>query len=286
MEQVKFFIKNRFNFFLLVLLAVLFLVFVFSFSGNRKLKKETVKTSLLNPGYVNELNFFELKSGDTILDFKKIGGLWFCGNLTEEGNFFAPCIPGKTEAFLKSLSEVKEYKKISGGKEFFSSYGLSEEDGFFFRYEASGNIYELCFGDKNFSETERYLKSENNENIYQSDLSLDKYLYTSSGQWTDPYLVTKAFGNFSYEDIQNKVPEDILELRHSGILFSKISENSSPDKILRIEMGDTSFFTLKFYKNPEDENSYQVHVAFENPLMKKHFEYSVKVSEWTYGKLK
>lgn len=286
MEQLKLFFRDKINLILSAVLFVLCLIFVFSFSGNRKSRKENIRTSLVNPRYVDEIDFFELKSGDSILDFKKQDGVWFCGNLTEDGNFFAPCIPGKAETFLKSLSDVKEYKKISGGKGNLSSYGISEEEGFFFRYEVSGNIFELCFGDKNFTETGRYLKSGNNENIFQTDISLDKYFYTSSGQWTDPYLISRAFGKYSFQDVQSKVPEDILELRHSGISFVAVPENSVPEKTLKVEMGDTSFYRFEFFENSESENSFLVSVTYENPLSKKLFEYSVKVSEWTYNKLK
>ena len=251
-----------------------------------------IEDFILNHQY-DEIRNFEIKMGDEILEFKcdffngSSEPLWFCGYYTETGNFFLPAKQDKIRSFLFELGRPRNLERIILNKNSADSFGLGDDYAFIFHFISGKGSNEIRFGDSNFSETGRYLKGGSDSSVYLTDKSFDRFLYTGLNQWCDPYLISRNLGTeYKASDFMNLRNPDLIELRHGGISFYKPEENEVPSKILNLEMGDTSNFKISCYKIPS-ENNYHVNVVYKNPLKSKSkdFEYSVKISEWTYSKL-
>lgn len=287
--------KNTINLSLFVILVFLLFVFLLSFIKNpdKKTKNEKVKTALVSGNITDEIRNFEIKRGDEILEFKcdffngSSEPLWFCGYYTETGNFFLPAKQDKIRSFLFELGRPRNLERIILNKNRADSFGLGDDYAFIFHFISGKGSNEIRFGDSNFSETGRYLKGGTDSSVYLTDKSFDRFLYTGLNQWCDPYLISRNLGTeYKASDFMNLRNPDLIELRHGGISFYKPEENEVPSKILNLEMGDTSNFKISCYKIPS-ENNYHVNVVYKNPIKSKSkdFEYSVKISEWTYNKL-
>lgn len=279
---------NKLNLILSIILFFLLTIFCFSFFNVPSNKKNIseLKTSLVNPKYQDMIYSFELRSGGEILDFYKSGDIWFCGIYTEDGSFFVPALSEKVRSFIFELCSIKKIQKmkiapssISGlvdDNSFSVTYGVEDKIGI------SNGLHEIKFGNLNFSETGRYLQNGNNSDVYLSDLSFEKFIYISPSQWYDPFILTRNTGaDYKAPDVMNSNIPNLWELRHGGISFYRPETLGNPEKTLKIEMGDTGFYILDFYRIP-DEKNFHLQVHYENPLKKTSLDYGILISEWTY----
>ncbi len=283
------FAKDRIN--ILLSGSVLFLLIIyllsFVFSDKEISKKTLVSTSLMNPKYMAETDYLELSAGEETLVIIRKNGIWFCGKSEGGNSFYVPCRSEKIEEFLSQLSSRKNLEKIMVKNNQLSDFGLDEENRFYVSYYADSRALGISFGDSDFSDSGRYVKSSENDDVYLADKSFDKFLYISLNQWSDPYLVSKNLGKeYKESDVMTSGFDGILELRHGGISTYIPDENSLPDKKIKLEMGDTSSFTFSFYKIPS-QNDFHVSVEYKNPFGKNmdSITYGVKISEWTYKKI-
>ena len=275
--------KDPLNNILLILIILLGTGLIPSFfSDHGKGRNQVIfKTCILNSSLREETDYFELKSGEQILDFQKKDGIWFCGYYTDDGSFF---IPAKNEKVIEFLSELSGYKSFTKIKGQVNDFSLNENDAFVIRILENGNLREIYFGESDFSGTGRYV-SIDGKNVMLTDKSFDRFLYVSEKQWSDPYLLSRCTETaYKENDVMNVQKSGILELRHGGISFFVPDTSSVPEKSFRIFMGDTSEYRLDFFP-VEEEGRYHVEVEYENSSGVKKLEYAVQVSEWTYKKL-
>ncbi|MCF0241188.1 MAG: DUF4340 domain-containing protein [Treponema sp.] len=272
-----------------------------------KQKKITVQSSLINKKYRNEINYFELSSGDTKLYFQKKENIWFCSSQNMPKNFI-PCKNDKITGFLDELVKIRSMKKILYKNNNLSVFGLSNENAFIIRYSTNGDtFFEILLGDKDFSGTSRYLMSGKNLTVYETKSDFDSFIYTGLEHWADPYLLSRNFGNkLSKENIQtvvfseaNNNPKirsnnsesslyfyDVYEMRHGGCINVNSSDLNKLSEFI-FEVGDTSSYLLEVYEIPQNENSLLVKISYDSgDIDKKAFSYEVKISKWTYNKLK
>lgn len=284
--KLKNFNYDKINLILVLIIFLLSVSFIFSLlnSGRKRKSSSSIKTSLVNPAYKNDIKAFEIRNGEEVLDFYKKGEIWYTGYYTDQGPFFITAKNDKVSDFISSLCSVKNYEKIIT-KNNKNEFGLSDEDSFIVTYSAGDNLYELRFGDRNFSDTGYYFMSGKNDSIYISDKSFESFLYAGITQWCDPYLLTRnTEKKYTDSDFMNLPVSDFTELRHGGLSYFIPSDNEPYEKILKIDLGDTSFFVLKFYKSSETEH--HVQVSYTNPLSQNSLiEYGVKISDWTFRKI-
>ncbi|MCF0126640.1 MAG: DUF4340 domain-containing protein [Clostridia bacterium] len=230
------------------------------------------------------INFIELKNGDEVLEFTKSKDLWFVKN--QFAKDYLPAQNEKINSFLSDLSLVKDYEKISSGNNLLKTdFGLSDENAFIMSYLTDDGKYEIKFGDSDFSHTSRYFMSGKNLQVYKCNSDFDKYLSVKFSEWADPYIISRNLGTvYSESDIMNYADGNILRLRHGGASYFDDSNVSVYDRLLKIEMGDTSCFILKMLRIPDEEN-YHIRVEYYYPFSEKKISYCVKVSETTYNRL-
>lgn len=298
---------NRKNLILvsIILILAVFYGLTFIVSG-KKNKGEEIQSSLINKKFNGHIKEFELSSGDTVLYFVLNNGFWFCTDGTSD---FIPCENKKISAFFDELMKVRKMKKINNGGKSFASYGFSEEGQFKIKYETDENqFYEIYFGDKDFSGSARYVMSGKNLNVYEINTAFDPFLYTGSSHWSDPFILSRNFeSDLSKIKIERILFTDYIlnksetisrsnneenfykltEYRHGGAL-KNLDVKGNLLSEMKIELGDTSLFNLSFYEIMDSENSFAVKVEYHFSENKNTpaLSYSVKISKWTYNKLK
>ena len=292
-------------------------LYVFSFIFQRSDKRKSLKSTLINPSYVNEIEYFELFDGDKEkLIFQKNGNVWEIHKNYENNIQKLPAESTKIKDFFKTASGVVNMYKISDTFTENNSFMILKPGYIQFKYTYKDKIYEIYFGAQDFSLSSRFVMSGKSTDIYEIPNFMDKYLTTSVQFWCDSSLISQnVFGKIQVSDIQKNYVifddkmhifsdlQKLLDLRHGGFISDyknlqneQINENSfqsrnenSEKKFeskmeIFLELGNKNQITLNLFQLKE--NSFvSVESVYENSVGEK-FVYNSQISLWTYNKIK
>ncbi len=307
-------IKNKY---LYIIIVILIFLYVFSFIFQRSDKRKSLKSTLINPSYVNEIEYFELFDGDKEkLIFQKNGNVWEIHKNYENNIQKLPAESTIINDFFKTASGVVNMYKISDTFTENNSFMILKPGYIQFKYTYKDKIYEIYFGVQDFSLSSRFVMSGKSTDIYEISNFMDKYLTTSVQFWCDSSLISQnVFGKIQVSDIQKNYVifddkmhifsdlQKLLDLRHGGFISDyknlqneQINENSfqsrnenSEKKFeskmeIFLELGNKNQITLNLFQLKE--NSFvSVESVYENSVGEK-FVYNSQISLWTYNKIK
>ena len=305
-------IKNKY---LYIIIVILIFLYVFSFIFQRSDKRKSLKSTLINPSYVNEIEYFELFDGDKEkLIFQKNGNVWEIHKNYEDNIQKLPAESTIIKDFFKTASGVVNMYKISDTFTEDNSFMILKPGYIQFKYTYKDKIYEIFFGAQDFSLSSRYVMSGKSTAIYEISNFLDNYLTTSVQFWCDSSLISQnVFGKIQVSDIQKNYVifddkmhifsdlQKLLDLRHGGFI-SNIQSNQdekNPENAYKnghqnkeyeskmtifLELGNKNQITLNLFQLKE--NSFvNVQSVYENSVGEK-FVYNSQISLWTYNKIK
>lgn len=305
-------IKNKY---LYIIIVILIFLYVFSFIFQRSDKRKSLKSTLINPSYVNEIEYFELFDGDKEkLIFQKNGNVWEIHKNYENNIQKLPAESTKIKDFFKTASGVVNMYKISDTFTENNSFMILKPGYIQVKYTYKDKIYEIYFGAQDFSLSSRYVMSGKSTDIYEIPNFMDKYLTTSVQFWCDSSLISQnVFGKIQVSDIQKNYVifddkmhifsdlQKLLDLRHGGFI-SNIQSNQdekNPENAYKnghqnkeyeskmtifLELGNKNQITLNLFQLKE--NSFvSVESVYENSVGEK-FVYNSQISLWTYNKIK
>lgn len=305
-------IKNKY---LYIIIVILIFLYVFSFIFQRSDKRKSLKSTLINPSYVNEIEYFELFDGDKEkLIFQKNGNVWEIHKNYENNIQKLPAESTIIKDFFKTASGVVNMYKISDTFTENNSFMILKPGYIQFKYTYKDKIYEIYFGAQDFSLSSRFVMSGKSTDIYEIPSFMDKYLTTSVQFWCDSSLISQnVFGKIQVSDIQKNYVifddkmhifsdlQKLLDLRHGGFI-SNIQSNQdekNPENAYKnghqnkeyeskmtifLELGNKNQITLNLFQLKE--NSFvSVESVYENSVGEK-FVYNSQISLWTYNKIK
>ena len=305
-------VKNKYLY--IIIVGLLFL-YIFSFIFQRSDKRKSLKSTLINPSYVNEIEYFELFDGDKEkLIFQKNGNVWEIHKNYENNIQKLPAESTIINDFFKTASGVVNMYKISDTFTEDNSFMILKPGYIQFKYTYKDKIYEIYFGAQDFSLSSRYVMSGKSTDIYEIPNFMDKYLTTSVQFWCDSSLISQnVFGKIQVSDIQKNYVifddkmhifsdlQKLLDLRHGGFISNiqsnqdeKNPENAYKNDHLNkeyeskmtifLELGNKNQITLNLFQLKE--NSFvSVESVYENSVGEK-FVYNSQISLWTYNKIK
>lgn len=307
-------IKNKY---LYIIIVILIFLYVFSFIFQRSDKRKSLKSTLINPSYVNEIEYFELFDGDKEkLIFQKNGNVWEIHKNYENNIQKLPAESTIINDFFKTASEVVNMYKISDTFTEDNSFMILKPGYIQFKYTCKDKIYEIYFGAQDFSLSSRFVMSGKSTDIYEISNFMDKYLTTSVQFWCDSSLISQnVFGKIKVSDIQKNYVifddkmyifsdlQKLLDLRHGGFISDyknlqneQINENSfqtqnenSEKKFeskmeIFLELGNKNQIHLNLVQI-KDNSFVQVESVYQNEVGEK-FVYNSQISLWTYNKIK
>ena len=297
------------------IIVILIFLYVFSFIFQRSDKRKSLKSTLINPSYVNEIEYFELFDGDKEkLIFQKNGNVWEIHKNYENNIQKLPAESTIIKDFFKTASGVVNMYKISDTFTENNSFMILKPGYIQFKYTYKDKIYEIYFGAQDFSLSSRFVMSGKSTDIYEISNFMDKYLTTSVQFWCDSSLISQnVFGKIQVSDIQKNYVifddkmhifsdlQKLLDLRHGGFI-SNIQSNQdeqNPENAYKnghqnkeyeskmtifLELGNKNQITLNLFQLKE--NSFvSVESVYENSVGEK-FVYNSQISLWTYNKIK
>ena len=307
-------IKNKY---LYIIIVILIFLYVFSFIFQRSDKRKSLKSTLINPSYVNEIDSFELFDGDQEkITFQKNGNVWEIHKNYENYIQKLPAESTIIKDFFKTASGVVNMYKISDTFTEDNSFMILKPGYIQFKYTYKDKIYEIYFGAQDFSLSSRFVMSGKSTDIYEIPNFMDKYLTTSVQFWCDSSLISQnVFGKIQVSDIQKNYVifddkmhifsdlQKLLDLRHGGFISDyknlqneQINENSFQSRnensekkfeskmTIFLELGNKNQITLNLFQLKE--NSFvSVESVYENSVGEK-FVYNSQISLWTYNKIK
>lgn len=305
-------IKNKY---LYIVIVILIFLYVFSFIFQRSDKRKSLKSTLINPSYVNEIEYFELFDGDKEkLIFQKNGNVWEIHKNYENSIQKLPAESTIIKDFFKTASGVVNMYKISDTFTEDNSFMILKPGYIQFKYTYKDKIYEIYFGAQDFSLSSRFVMSGKSTDIYEISNFMDKYLTTSVQFWCDSSLISQnVFGKIQVSDIQkNYIIYDekvhvisdlqkLLDLRHGGFI-SNIQSNQdeqNPENAYKnghqnkeyeskmtifLELGNKNQIHLNLVQI-KDNSFVQVESVYQNVVGEK-FVYNSQISLWTYNKIK
>ncbi|MCR4735707.1 MAG: DUF4340 domain-containing protein [Treponema sp.] len=297
--------SDKRSFILWISAGLLILLFFLSFlSVNKKDKREVLKTAYVNSKYENTIEKISISKEGKTLFLNKKNGIWFVAD--QDFLDFLPADQKKVESFIKELIKVRNLYKISDKIEENNSYGFDSASSFIIKYQTSSqNFPDLIFGNTDFSQVNRYFMTGKSASVYEADTQLDIYSSSSLAVWTEPYILSKAITSIQNEkDIQaievdfngqkkilnsqstdySSICAKFLELRHGGAYnpADDLFTDSNKEKLtLKIELGNKT--SVDFTLEPCSESSFKIHSLYKGSRL---IEYDVKVSLWTYNKIK
>ncbi|MCI6188229.1 MAG: hypothetical protein MR739_13850 [Spirochaetia bacterium] len=307
-------IKNKY---LYIIIVILIFLYVFSFIFQRSDKRKSLKSTLINPSYVNEIEYFELFDGDKEkLIFQKNGTVWEIHKNYENNIQKLPAESTIIKDFFKTASGVVNMYKISDTFTENNSFMILKPGYIQFKYTYKDKIYEIYFGAQDFSLSSRFVMSGKSTDIYEISNFMDKYLTTSVQFWCDSSLISQnVFGKIKVSDIQKNYVifddkmyifsdlQKLLDLRHGGFISDyknlqneQINENSfqtqnenSEKKFeskmeIFLELGNKNQIHLNLVQI-KDNSFVQVESVYQNEVGEK-FVYNSQISLWTYNKIK
>ncbi len=291
---------------LIGLTAFLAVLYILSFtkSCTSKDNREILKTSLVNQKYKNSISSFELEDSSGSLSIVNSGSFWTVS--TGTGSQSLPASTDRIQNLLENLISIRNLYKISDKITEKSTFGLTNGTEFHLRYYTEDIFHELIFGNQDFSLSSRYMMTEKNTQVYETDTSLDIFLTTSIQNWAEPYIISQTIlGKIAASDIQRAQVLDLttnhlssisdiqklLDLRHGGMpdnidsFFFQTEYPQNPETIITLELGNKNEIEVKIYKSKK-ENEYIVNVNYKIDSSSAFYTSTAKISSWTYNKIK
>ncbi|MCR4954638.1 MAG: hypothetical protein K6A43_11265 [Treponema sp.] len=298
----------------------LILAYILSFAFVQKTdKRKSFKTAYVNAKYKNEINKFKLTKNDESIFLTKQDGIWY---VQQNGkNDFIPASQERVQKFIAELIKVRNMYKITDSIQGQNSYIFTLDDAFCIKYQTSlENFPELLFGKMDFAQISRYFMTGKAATVYETDTAIDVFSSVSVQNWSEPYIVSRSLiGNLTAKDVQsvsvsygnqkkthNSSSENFydictkfLDLRHGGIFYEENAEGASSDELnvssnahstsdeplfINLEFGNKS--SAEFLIEQKGEGVYKVHCVYKFDRKKSQISYNVKISSWTYNKIK
>lgn len=305
--------KNKILFCVVFVLAALY-AFSFTKTVTSKDSRKTIKTSLVNPKYKNSINSIELSDSSGSIKLVNNGKFWTVSKDDEE-ELYKNCLPvskERIENLIDNLIKVRNMYKISDRISNSSSFGLTSGTEFHLLYNIDSGFHELIFGNQDFALSSRYLMTEKNTQVYETDCSLDNFLTTSIQNWAEPYIISRlVFEGISAKDVQLLIASGtkkddfnsksskfykkitnaqtfnvLFELRHGGIAVLSQEQKESVLSLV-FELGNKNSILLDIFDaNTPEETVYIVKSQYKNQSGITEFSSTVKISGWTYNKIK
>lgn len=279
-----------------VLLVLLFFSYLLPILGTIAQGNVQRKTALVNPKYANgvdEIRFYNPADSIYTLVLKKSDGYWFG---EEENNVF-PVDTKTIEAFISSLSKIRDLEIVSKDKSNWDKFALTKESGQVFAIDVcgAGNVYSSLYFGKMASYALYFrLASSETSFVYKMNNDIDSYLQVDMSFWTDPYLIPRYKISadvrsimFSSEENSKEADKKLLagneafdassslfELRR-GLVKKSDLESYTLDSKLSVKLEDEKEIVLHFYRN---DSIYIVQVDND--------KYLYEISSWTFDKIK
>lgn len=282
----------------LIILSLLYILSFFKHTDKRK----SVKTSFLNPKYLEEvyqINLFTLDE-DKALSLKKIDNIWFIEDKANNKSAYTGD-QKRIEKFLNELSKIRTIYHVTDNLTKNNNFGLMDKESFHIKYYTSNSNTDLIFGNLDFSDLYRFFMTGKNTKIYQVDNNIELYLTTNPQIWQDPFLISPAIINLKEDSIQgltvkrkdsykrlnanseefNNLKKNLMELRHGGTGEKQDFLSEEFDEIT-VELGDKNSIEIKIYAL---EDSFQFITTYNLFNKNKKYETQATISNWTYRKL-
>ena len=310
-EKTKNTIFNKTNKILLIILLVLTLTYILSFtkSCSSTDKREITKSALVNKKYKDKIHTFELQSEGHLLTLSKLDNNWYV--IPEENpNISLPANKSRIESFIDDLISVNEMYKLGDKINKDNAFGFTDSSAFYIRYYTDEqNFNDIIFGNQDFALSSRYMMSGKNTTVYEISNKFDKYLSTSTQSWTEPFIISQEIlGSITGKDIQRAVVKYIndeeyktkviegkdfnsklLELRHGGfppVYYFDVKTFDNPLLEINLELGNKHNIILNIVKSPNtNEQEYFVRVTYDNVVNNITYSSYSKISGWTYNKI-
>lgn len=295
------------------IIFVLLILYIFSvtfFSNNAKNKKAYTKYTLIDEKLLSEINLITIQkntSEQLVFFFKDNMWLITYNNDLQSG---IPVDINTLKNFFVYFFKIQNIYKVSDNYNENNAYGLTQNNQTKINfYTNNSEDYEFCFGNLDFSQSKRYFSTNSKKGVYLINSDFDSFLTTSSQFWADPLIIStqikdsvlqmgeiQSISIKNYEDNSsnyiNSSSENwsensakLLELRHGG---QNTDQNYLQQKKLYnldLEMGDKSSINMQIFETSE-ENQFICKITFNSNKLKSEFSYDVKISLWTYNKIK
>lgn len=298
---------NKKNIGLLCITIFLFFTYCFSFKkSSTKKNLSTINTQLINEKNKNLINKFVITKNNQSISLIKGKYFWVIQDSNNLENF----LPIETQTinnFLTELTTLRKVSLISNKIQKNNNFGFDSEEAIKIEYFLEDSTkYVINFGNKDFSKTYRYFMPNNSLKVYQIDYSLEEFFNLSVQNWAEPYIFSKTILNYTNEkDIQkctvihnkeqtilsNTNTKDfytkmnkILQLRHGCFPLEKYTFES--EFALLIEFGNKKWAQIQISKNYDAQNDYTLLITYFDELNQKKYEFTSKISLWTYNKIK
>ena len=283
----------------LIILCVLSfcLLLTYSFSFVKKTdKRKSIKTALVNEKYKDSICKIQFSQNNEKIELFKNNDIWFINETPADGE--------KIKAFVQNLTQIRTVYKITDKISQNNSYGVTDGTELKVRYYYSENDFmDLIFGKQDFSNTNRYFMNGKTAAVYEIDNSLNKYLTLSKQFWMEQFIISQnVLGIIKEQDVQglkiyydgavinknpalknwNEIVHKLFELRHGG--NSDIYKQDL-DLSCEIELGNKNQIIMNIYTT-DDSQEYIVEVNYNNYFNNSKITTQVKISLWTYNKIK
>lgn len=293
--------KISLNAYLSLILAVLVLIYIFSFFNKPQFEsRKAVKTALLNPKYVEEITQIQIDNKDNqLIIMQNSNGLWEIVDF-ENPLLRLPADSNKINNFLFSLSKVIPVYKLSSKDNQTDNYGLKDSSVYNFAFISGDQIISnLRFGKNDFTGMNRYVSGIDSSVIYETEDFMSSYLSVNVQNWSEPYIISRQiFGQVKPEDIQRVISNGriytskdshyaeyvakLVELRQGGVVtVSELQENIVYS--LRLELGNKNEITINVF-NGQIESEFILQVIYDDHST--NVEYYSVISSWTLSRLK
>lgn len=292
----KKFSKAQKDFLMLIILSSLCLLFFMSailgvvFAS----KKNALKTSemvLLSSQKINDIFSVTLSKADDAITLQKTqNNDWF--GIKDDMTFFVD--NAQLGRFFDSLTKKQTFYELTSKKNLYKDYNITDAKAFriLVKKEDGTILGDIYFGDTNFNETKRTVRSGNNMRIYYIDDNMYYFLHTDTSHWANMSVVPQKLSERMPNDVvaifinglqvthldKNQFEEYLQTLknaRSSRIVSTALKNNTNALSTLSINCVNETF-TFDFYKTLDGYACFWRNAPFNS---------GVEFSEWTYKRL-
>ena len=257
-----------------------------------------VKSAIINPVEKNDIVQIALEAADgSKITLAKIGNLW-TGHINGLNAIF-PCVTAQVDSFIDELTAIKKTYRIprTSGETVFSE---NSADFVMSWTLAGGKTKSVHIGGRDFSETMRFIQSENGA-VSKIESGFDNYLDTSARFWCDPYIIPRLWsgGSAAAENIQrisfiadgkrivlkagakDFMPrfEQVLALRHGELVGSLPPPAENPVLRIDAEFSNGEFISVPVYR--ADDGTYLLQYNLRGGAL----HYCAVISGQTFNRL-
>lgn len=295
--------KIPLNAYLIFAAAVLLFLYILSFINSpSKDKRKTVDTALINPKYKNEIDQIGITNKGQTLNFSKNKNFWVLENYNQDSLAKLPADSSKLENMINQFSSICKAVIISEKNNDLNNFGLDSEDLFTISFYSKGTICsEINFGTQDFSQSKRYVKSGNNDSVFEVEDIYSSFLSVSQIAWTDPLIISQQIlGKINTEDVQRIVLDSksylpgnenfsdyvskLLSLRHGGVVSKGSFDIDKLITNIKLELGNRNEIELKIFPSTI-EGEYIVAITYYDFNSSSKYSFYENISSWTYSKL-